>query len=265
MYVQRLASMPEAEKNALLYGDWDSFEGQVFVEWKNDPTHYQDRRWTHVIDDIDYIPLDWKIYRCFDFGYTHPFAVLWVGIEPNNNRMYVFREYYGCTGTPNKGVGLTPQEIAKDIYQIEHTDPRLIGRKVYGIADPAIWQKTTGESIAEMMEKCFVYWDKGDHERIAGKMQMHYRLAFDEMGLPMMYVCKSCKHFIRTIPNLVYDDKHVEDIDTDGEDHIYDAIRYLAMEHPLNPRKNVKKFTESDRLPADDPLNFYSKKETRWN
>ena len=31
MYVQRLASMPEAERNALLYGDWDSFSGQVFT------------------------------------------------------------------------------------------------------------------------------------------------------------------------------------------------------------------------------------------
>ena len=69
------------------------------------------------------------------------------------------------------------------------------------------------------MEKEGVYFNKGDHKRLAGKMQFHYRLAFDKMGIPMFYVFRSCRDFIRTIPNLVYDDKHVEDIDTEGEDH----------------------------------------------
>lgn len=48
-YLTRLASMPEAEKNALLYGDWDTFSGQVFTEWRNDSKHYRDRINTHVI------------------------------------------------------------------------------------------------------------------------------------------------------------------------------------------------------------------------
>ena len=46
-YLGTLASLPEAEKQALLYGDWDSFNGQVFTEWRNDPAHYEDQRWTH--------------------------------------------------------------------------------------------------------------------------------------------------------------------------------------------------------------------------
>lgn len=41
-YLASLASLPEAEKQALLYGSWDSFSGQVFTEWRNDPGHYQD-------------------------------------------------------------------------------------------------------------------------------------------------------------------------------------------------------------------------------
>ena len=45
-YLASLASLPEAEKQALLYGSWDSFSGQVFTEWRNDPGHYQDQRWT---------------------------------------------------------------------------------------------------------------------------------------------------------------------------------------------------------------------------
>lgn len=48
-YLTSLASMPEQERKALLYGDWDTFAGQVFTEWRNDGDHYTDRINTHVI------------------------------------------------------------------------------------------------------------------------------------------------------------------------------------------------------------------------
>ena len=72
-YLASLAAMPEAEKQALLYGSWDSFSGQVFTEWRNDPNHYEDQRWTHVIAPFT-IPKHWKIYRGYDFGFSKPFG-----------------------------------------------------------------------------------------------------------------------------------------------------------------------------------------------
>ena len=70
-----------------------------------------------------------------------------------------------------------------------------------------------------------------------GKMQLHERLRFGEDGRPMMYVFSTCKDFIRTIPTLCYDEHKVEDIDTAGEDHIYDETRYFLMSRPIAPRK----------------------------
>ena len=81
-----------------------------------------------------------------------------------------------------------------------------------------------------------VFFQKGDHERIAGWMQMHYRFAFDDKGFPMMYVFSNCKAFIRTIPLLQYDEHKPEDLDTDGEDHIADETRYFCMSRPIKPR-----------------------------
>ena len=52
----------------------------------------------------------------------------------------------------------------------------------------------------------------------------------------MLYVFRNCKGFIRTIPLLMYDEHRPEDIDTDGEDHIADAVRYLCMARPIKPR-----------------------------
>lgn len=250
-YVRQLEALPEAKRKAWLYGDWNSFVGQVFKEWRNDPAHYADRQWTHVIDEF---PIDksWKIYRSFDFGYAKPFSVGWYAID-HTDRIYRIREYYGCTGEPNVGLMITPQEIANTIREIEQSDPNLRNRQIIGIADPAIWDKSHGESIAEMMEQRGVYFSPGDHKRLPGKMQFHYRLAFDRMGIPMFYCFKTCPNFIRTIPLLIYDEKKVEDIDTRLEDHIYDEARYLFMEHPLNPEQKPEKVP-----PAEDPLNLWA-------
>ena len=246
-YITRLANLPENERNALLYGDWDSFSGQVFMEWRNNPDAYESRLHTHVINPFR-IPDSWKIYRGFDFGYAKPFSVGWYAID-HDGRMYRIRELYGCTGTPNEGVKWDVAEIAHKITEIEKTDENLRYKRINGIADPSIFDKSRGESIAEMMERERVYFDKGDNTRLAGKMQMHNRLAFDENGIPMLYVFNTCKHFIRTVPELVYSQTDVEDIDTDGEDHIYDEVRYVAMVHPINPPK--KKYVEKMYNPLE--------------
>ena len=85
------------------------------------------------------------------------------------------------------------------------------------------------------MEREGVFWDRADNTRVAGKQQLHDRLAFDENGIPMMYVFSTWRHFIRTVPALVNSQVDVEDVDTDGEDHIYDECRYVCMENPCAP------------------------------
>lgn len=241
-YITRLASLPEKERNALLYGDWDSFAGQVFTEWRNNPDNYGTRLNTHVISPFR-VPESWSIYRGFDFGYAKPFSVGWYAID-HDGRMYRIRELYGCTGTPNEGVRWEPAQIARKIREIEKEDINLKGKQICGIADPSIYDESRGESIAEMMEREGIYFEKGDNTRLAGKMQLHNRLVFDDNGIPMFYVFDTCKHFIRTFPELIYSQTDVEDIDTDGEDHIYDECRYVAMAHPISPPKKSKTAAE---------------------
>lgn len=256
-YLASLAMLPEAERKALLYGDWDSFSGQVFSEWRSDPAHFQDQRWTHVVEPFP-IPEDWRIYRGFDFGYAKPFSVGWYAID-HDGRIFRIKELYGCTSTPNQGVKWDPTRIAEEIRDSEKNDPMLRGRRITGIADPSIFDESRGESVAAMMERKGVSWDGGDNTRIAGKMQFHYRLAFDGEGRPMLQVFSTCRHFIRTIPALVYDETHVEDINTDMEDHIYDECRYVLMENPIAPRANVK-----PQPPAEDPLDLWKDKQEEW-
>jgi len=111
-----------------------------------------------------------------------------------------------------------------------------------------------------MMEREGIYFEKGDNTRIAGKMQMHNRLAFDENLIPMLYIFSTCKHFIRTIPSLVYSQTDVEDIDTSTEDHIYDECRYVLMAQPINPPPVKKQSVMYDPLDLNMPqYNYYIK------
>ena len=246
-YLTRLASLPEAERRALLYGDWESFSGQVFTEWRNDPAHYADHIGTHVIDPFP-IPADWAVWCGLDWGYSRPFSVGWYAVDAAR-RLYRIRELYGCTGTPNTGVKWEPGEVAREIRRIETEDPNLRDRRILRVGDPAIWGSDGTESIGSLFERERIYWEKGDHARISGKMQVHHRLAFDAGGIPLLYVFSTCAQFIRTVPNLVYSARSVEDIDTDGEDHIYDELRYVCMKNPIGPRAKA-----GARLALFDPL-----------
>lgn len=228
-YLPKLAMMPEAERDALLYGSWDSFEGQVFREWTDVREHYVDRVRTHVIQEFD-IPRSWPRYRSFDWGYSKPFSVLWWAVD-GDDRVYLYREWYGASA-PNTGIKLPIQGIAAGIKEREKNDGRVIG-----YADPAIWDASDGESRADQLARQGVYFNPGDNARLDGKMQLHNRLSFDENGIPMMYVFSTCKEFIRTITTLVYSEKRVEDVDTNGEDHAYDAARYFLMSRPIGQKE----------------------------
>lgn len=249
-YIKQLEALPPKLRRAWLEGNWDVFEGAFFEEFKDDPDHYEDRRYTHVIEPFD-IPPSWKIYRSFDWGYNKPFSCGWFAVS-NDGTVYHILELYGCTDTPNEGVKWTPPQVFSEIHRIETEHPWLAGKHIVGIADPAIWDAETGESVAETAAKHQVYFTKGDNRRIAGWLQCHYYLAFDDNGFPMFYVFKNCKHFIRTIPLLQYDDHKVEDLDTEGEDHIADSWRYFLMSRPIKPRE-----AKAPDTFKDNPLNMY--------
>ena len=62
----------------------------------------------------------------------------------------------------------------------------------------------------------------------------------------------TCREFIRTFPALSYDPLRPEDINTDMEDHIYDATRYFFMNGTVKAKKTdykPKPFNPLDDTP----------------
>ena len=273
-YKKRLEALPPKLRKAWLYGDWDIFEGQFFEDFRTEPDLKKcheagitaeeakvSGRWTHVIKPFDLNAADkrgWTIYRSYDFGYAKPFSCAWWAIDYDGT-IYRIMELYGCTDTPNEGLKWTPDKQFEEIAKVEREHPWLKGKQIHGVADPAIWDSSRGESIADTAIKYGVYFTPGDHERIAGWMQCHYRLQFDENGYARMYVFENCKGFIRTIPLMMYDEHKVEDLDTSMEDHIADEWRYMCMSRPIEPIKQIEK-----KSILSDPLNMFTDKQ-RYN
>lgn len=267
-YIKQLEALPPKLRDMWLYGNWDVFEGMFFEDFQPDPPVQKAaelnmsveelrriHRWCHVVEPFE--PKNMNIYRSYDFGYNKPFSCAWWAVD-SDGIIYRILEYYGCTKTPNEGVRLHPDEQFANIRRIENEHPYLKGRIIQGVADPSIWDTSRGESVAETAAKYGIYFDKGDNKRIAGWMQCHYRLAFDENGYARMYVFNNCRAFIRTIPTLMYSTHNPEDLDTSLEDHVADEWRYFCMTRPVAPI-----IRQETALPVFDPLERFTKQQPK--
>lgn len=269
-YIKQLEALPPKVREMWLYGKWDVFEGMFFEDFRTSPDPKRcaeknidlekaerEGRFTHVIKPLPLsVVRDMNIYRSYDFGYNKPFSCAWWGVD-GDGVIYRILELYGCTAQPNEGLKWHPDEQFKKIAQIEREHPYLKGKTIRGIADPAIWDESRGESIYNMAVRNGIWFSPGDNKRIPGWMQCHYRLAFDDNGYAMMYVFDNCKAFIRTIPTLMYSNNVPEDLDTNGEDHVADEWRYFCMSRPISPRT-----TAVTEVIADDPLGMMPSRQT---
>ena len=270
-YIAELENLPPKLREAWLNGSWDIFEGQFFEDFRPDPDVKkavelgctveelrQQRRWCHVIEPFDLNSGEcrgWNIMRSYDFGYGKPFSLGYWAVD-YDGVLYRIMEMYGCTATPNEGVKWSPDEQFRRIAELERSHPWLKGRKIVdSVADPAIWDASRGESIADTAMRYGIYFTKGDNERIPSWMQMHYRFQFDENGYPRMYIFNNCKAFLRTIPLMMYSETHPEDLDTSLEDHVADETRYMCMSRPIKPIIPVE-----PKVIVSDPLDMFKNK-----
>jgi hypothetical protein len=216
-YWNELNSLPADLSRAWVHGDWDVFAGQAFGQWM---------RHRHVIEPRE-LPTAWPRWRCVDWGYVKPFCCLWLCQDPDSGRVYVYRELYAA--------GLTDREQARKVKEM------TAERVLWTLADPSMWTKKTHEgltfSTADEYQAEGVTLEPADNDRLTGVRRVRQALQDGLDGTPMLQVFSTCANLIRTLPALPYDGRNVEDVDTDAEDHAYDALRYGLMRGKQQGRK----------------------------
>jgi len=243
-YIQRIASAARnsSERAAWIDGSWEITSGGMFDDiWKAQ---------THVLPKIKpkNIPGSWRIDRSFDWGSSKPFSVGWWAEssgEPfsHEGRVYGavpgdlirFGEWYGWNGKANTGNRMVAGDIAKGIIDREK-DMGITGRVEDGIADASIFNSQNDDCVATDMEDEGIYWkpaDKSHGSRRQGweKIRSYLKGSVPVAeGLPRenpgMFVTSDCIHFLRTVPSIPRDDKDLDDVNTQSEDHTADETRY---------------------------------------
>lgn len=222
-------------------GLWDIIAGGMFDDvWKRE---------IHVLEPFN-IPESWRIDRSFDWGSARPFSVGWWAAPDGTDAeeqphkfprgsLIRIAEWYGWTGTPNEGMRMDSAEIARGIVQRE-AEMGLTGRVRKGPADPSIFTKEDGPSIADNMKTATrgaVQWSEGNNKPGSRKnrwqrMRTMLRAAMQRPREdPGLWVFDRCTDgFLRTVPVAQRDKTKVDDIDTDSEDHVCDEAGYRCME-----------------------------------
>lgn len=207
-YERKLEMRDPDLAEALRWGNWQTFAGQVFKRW---------RRARNVVPPA-MPPANWPKWRAVDWGYAKPFACVWMTMNPDTGRVFVYREVYGP--------GYDDRQQARTIKTMTPPDETIS----ITYADPSMWAaknyKGVVYSTADQYQEEGVPLTPADNDRLSGKRKVDRVMADLPDGAPGLIVTENCSNLIRTLPYLVYDRANVEDVDTTQEDHAYDALRY---------------------------------------
>ncbi len=249
------AATSKAQAKAWRHGSWKIVAGGMFDDvWDEDVNRLP----------VFHVPESWRIDRAFDWGSAKPFSVGWWARSDGSDLLLsdgrvistvpgdLFRiaEWYGWTGRANEGLRMLAVDVARGIVERElmygWRKPGERGNRVKpGPADSSIFVVESGRSIANDMAQPVrvgphmypgVKWqpaDKRPGSRVAGWEQMRAMMAAakrPESGArekPGLFVVgETCGQFLRTVLSLPRDEKNMDDVNTDAEDHIGDEVRY---------------------------------------
>lgn len=209
-YRERLLALPERERRALLFGDWNIFEGQYFSEFSEEK---------HICRPFE-IPKAWRKYRAIDYGLDR-LVCLWIAISPDR-RVYVYREF--CES------GLAISQAARGI--LERTPPC---EDIYAtLAPPDLWSRSqeSGKCKASIFSEFGVNFTKTSNDRETGWLAIKELLCDTGQG-PALKIFSNCRELIKCLPALTVDPLRPTDTRTEPHDitHAPDALRAFAIFH----------------------------------
>jgi hypothetical protein len=259
LYIAQLRQIGSKElQQAWIGGRWDISIGAYFSDvWY--PVYHQ-------LDPFE-LPKHWRFRRGFDWGYEKPSAMVGCAIPTEDytflqsgrrrrikrGSIIAFRQWYPLARDHKKNEPIYNKGQRRDAdEQGEMLGTASLGVNWKGcVADPSIFpdkgQKAIYDDLVIGARKSEheLAFEPADNTRIAGWLGIRAMLrasARDIGEAPGLYVFTSCPDLIRTLPSVQRDRLLPDDIDTDEEDHLLDALRYVANAEGRKDGGGVGKF-----------------------
>ena len=227
------------KRRAYIEGDWDLYEGQYFAEWRKDQ---------HVVTPFE-IPEAWPKFRSIDVsGRNGITSCHWYALDHHGN-VWVYREHYAS--------GMDSDQHADRICELSGDE-----EYPYTVIDSSAFDKAGySETMVEIYERHGVRgFIRSTKSRLTGWDIVHQYLRWDENTKPRLRVFSTCVNMIRTIPSLVHDTNNIQDLDTRGEDHASDDLRYFLQTlrdfKPPRPMSVAEKRLKWLRDQNDEPDDY---------
>lgn len=209
------------------YGIWDVMTGAYFDNF---------REHLHVKPRF-HIPSHWTRIGGFDWGFKSPWAMLKAAVSDGSvegipeGAIVVYDEYYGLK---DKQINVGTKEPAETVAEKLAPLCAELGEIYFdtSIIEQQNQMFEVGVTYGEIFQNQGLPVLKADKKRVTGWNEVYQRL-----NDGMLFFFDSCYHTIRTLPMLLHCEKRIDDLDTRGEDHLADALRYLCMSRPYVTRK----------------------------
>lgn len=271
-YTQTLEDISnERLRRALRWGDWNTFEGQVFMEW-DERIHviHELPTWITAEDEeVDILSVSSKFVG-HDIGRRDPGAAIWIAVAPENDHgvvhYYAYREFY----QQYKDSKIWAGEI-KDVVDEEPIEFIVLPHDAFNIGSASA-NRTYADSFADAGLPYVRANSLAHGSRMHRQDLLHQLLQVSPDGTPYLQVLDTCPNLIRTLPDLPYSTTITEEIDSKAEDHAYDGLTYGLM-----VIDDAEAWVVQAKPPNDDnpgwteagPTNDISKairdSEKRWN
>ena len=239
-YVKVLENLPEDRKKAMLYGNWDVFDGQFFPEFRRD---------VHVIESLD-LPKHWNKYIALDYG-LDMFAVLFIAVD-NKGQAYIYNEIHKSDLIVSEACQTLRSYMRGETFKAIYAPPDLWNRN-----------RDTGKSTFEVFMNNGITLTKAGNSRESGwlavKEWLKIKKARDEQtGEPIeisnIKIFSNCINLIRCLPQLQHDEKNPNDVATEPHEltHITDALRYFCVSR-VSPSKEPIKHERTFNFDVERP------------
>lgn len=261
-YASRLALLNDADRRAKLDGDWESFEGQVFDDFRPKNLPGEPENAVHVVSPFT-IPNWWIKVMAIDWGYAAKTVILWGALSPDD-RLYIYREqvfsqtriseWSSSVGKASEGEQFIEVSLCQSAWQ-NRGDDLAIWQQFQKYSNITPTKARNDRLAGKIMIQEYLRFNQKPSSQITGEYDSEvgarilrnggmqrfeaYIKSFEptepEQNLPKLQIFDTCTELISTIPRCIYAPKDKttgkpsEDVMEFTGDDAYDTLKYLVL------------------------------------